>query len=369
MRMPREPDVLVVGLGPAGARAAAAAVVEGATVLALDRRKEAGHPVQCAEFIPALAAQEFENLDTVTRQRIEEMVTFVEESDGDTTHGFSGRMIDRKKLDADLVHRAEAAGATCRFGVQVREIGQAGNVSLSDGSKILPKIIIGADGPKSLVGSAAGQLNHAIVETRQITVPMAEPYLATDIFLSPKIPGGYGWLFPRDGFANIGLGVEPSMRHCLKPVLESLHQRLIGEGRVETEVLGFTGGAIPVGGMLQLLNSIGPVPVLLAGDAAGLTNPVTGAGILSAAISGALAGEAAAFWAGGDPSSLVEYSEEVTQLFKPSLDHALMRRTQLNEIHKNFTKPTEEDLRRGWIAYPEFWARDNISMGEVMAAE
>ena len=45
-------DVLVVGLGPAGASAARAAVLAGASVIAVERRRAVGVPVQCAEFVP-----------------------------------------------------------------------------------------------------------------------------------------------------------------------------------------------------------------------------------------------------------------------------------------------------------------------------
>ncbi len=46
------PDVLVVGLGPAGSRAAEAAARAGLRVIALEKRGEPGSPVQCAEFVP-----------------------------------------------------------------------------------------------------------------------------------------------------------------------------------------------------------------------------------------------------------------------------------------------------------------------------
>ncbi|MDH4294155.1 MAG: FAD-binding protein, partial [Betaproteobacteria bacterium] len=45
-------DVLVVGLGPGGGAAAAAAAAAGLQVIAIDRKREIGTPVQCAEFIP-----------------------------------------------------------------------------------------------------------------------------------------------------------------------------------------------------------------------------------------------------------------------------------------------------------------------------
>ena len=57
MSSPRPLDVLVVGLGPAGSRAATRAAAAGLEVLAIDRKHEAGRPVQCAEFVPALMSQ------------------------------------------------------------------------------------------------------------------------------------------------------------------------------------------------------------------------------------------------------------------------------------------------------------------------
>ena len=72
-------DVLIVGLGPAGCRAAAEAAVRGLKVLGIDRRGRPGEPVQCAEFVPALLGQELDMPIAVRRQRITEMATFVED--------------------------------------------------------------------------------------------------------------------------------------------------------------------------------------------------------------------------------------------------------------------------------------------------
>ena len=45
-------DVLIVGLGPAGGAAALAAATAGLRVLAVERRRNIGYPVQCAEYVP-----------------------------------------------------------------------------------------------------------------------------------------------------------------------------------------------------------------------------------------------------------------------------------------------------------------------------
>lgn len=349
-------DVLVVGLGPAGSRAAACVAHRGYSVIAVDRRRRAGHPVQCAEFVPAMIGQELARLDTVSRQPIHAMVTFVEDRPPDVKGGFPGHMIDRAAFDRDLVERAVQAGAVCRFGVQVVGLADSGRARHSKGGEIRARLIIGADGPRSPVGRSIGSVNRELVETRQVTVPLNIPHQATDIFLSAEFRGGYGWLFPKGEVANLGIGVIPAAKNRLKPLLQALHQRLVAQGRVSAKILSYTGGAIPVGGLCPTQGWLGETPVLLAGDAAGLTNPVTGAGINAAVISGDLAGCAAVEWLGGRETALDDYGEEIAELFGNALGRAVIRRREILRSYETGSGPTAAALRRGWIAYPEYWA-------------
>jgi len=332
-------DILVLGLGPAGASAARAAAERGRKVVALDRKREPGIPVQCAEFVPAMIDAEVAG---TVRQRIDAMATFVEDDAADLQPNFPGHMLDRAAFDAALVARAAQAGADCRFGSRVLRIAKDGTIHLGDGSQLRARVIVGADGPRSQAGRAIGSINTDLVETRQVTVPLRRAHTSTDIFLSADIPGGYGWLFPKGGVANLGAGVSPAERARLKPILEKLHADL-GD-RVGKEILATTGGAIPVGGLLRPWGRLGETFVLLAGDAAGLANPVTGAGIAAAVQSGRLAGEAAT------NGNAAAYQEELEDLFQAALERALRRRRELME-----KVPTKAALRRGWIAYPEYW--------------
>jgi geranylgeranyl reductase family protein len=348
-------DVLVVGLGPAGASAATAAASRGARVIAIDRKRLAGEPVQCAEFVPALIGQQIPDLERHCRQRIRAMTTFVEDEPPHLKTQFSGVMIDRRAFDAALVTRAEQAGAQTWFGLSLRAIDADGTARLSDGSRLSTRVIIGADGPRSAVGAAVGIENTVLAETRQMTVPLLMPFEETDIFLSHKLPGGYAWLFPKGDVANLGLGGDPRWRSRFKPLLDDVHAQLAAQGRVGRAVLSHTGGAIPSGGMLEPVATLGPAQVLLAGDAAGLTNPITGAGILAAVISGEMAGEAAAALAAGDTDAAAAYREDLADLFEASLARAVGRREVLLQIHAAH-KPDPSDLRRAWISFPEYWA-------------
>jgi geranylgeranyl reductase family protein len=368
MSAPGTVDVLVVGLGPAGATAAAAAAGAGARVLAIDRKSQAGLPVQCAELVPAMIGPLFgpcqmDALAWSRRQGVRSMTTFVEDGAPHRKEPFPGHMIDRAAFDAALVEAAVAAGSECRFGVAVHGIGPDGVVHLGDGGAVAARAIVGADGPRSLVGRAIGRVNRALAETRQVTVPLHQPFDATDIFLSAAMPGGYAWLFPKAEKANLGIGVAPAWRHRLKPLLDDLHGRLVAQGRVGADVLARTGGAIPVGGMLHPEGTLGSRRVLLAGDAAGLANPVTGAGINPAIVSGRLAGEAAAAAAAGDDRAGARYAEDIADLFQASLDRALARRRRLLRVYAEGSRPTAAELRQGWIAFPQYWAAQGLLEG------
>ncbi len=369
MRVPaaHDCDVLVVGLGPAGASAAAAAARAGLRVIGLDKRAVAGLPVQCAEFVPLSLAAEVGDLARDVVQPIEAMASYTE-GEGPRLDPLPGHIIDRARFDAHLVETVLGAGADCRFGAVVAEV-RDGGVRLTDGTEIAARAIVGADGPRSGVGRAIGSVNTVFSHTRQITVPLLIPHRATDIFLSGSMPGGYGWLFPKGGVANLGLGVDASERRWLRVLLEGLQATLVREGRVGWDVLAMTGGLIPAGGLVEPVGRLGATPVLLAGDACGLTNPITGAGIASAVISGRMAGEAAAEVLSGRSGALDSYAEEISDLFGPALTRARRRREAVMAAHAAGRLGPNE-LQRSWIAWESYWSDpfESVSPVEGVAA-
>jgi geranylgeranyl reductase family protein len=342
-------DVIVVGLGPAGACAAAAAARAGARVIALDRRRQLGWPVQCAELVPRGLALEIAALDRITRQRVGRMLTHIETASAVEAAGFRGHMIDRADFDARLAEAARAAGADCRFAAACVGIDHDGCVRLASGHVLTAPIIIAADGPRSMIGRAIGLANTTLVETRQITVPLQDPGDSAEVFLTTRLPGGYGWLFPAGSSANLGVGAFPGAGR-LKSELDRLRDDMMRRGRIGTAVARPTGGAIPAVGIVGPVGRIGGTTVLLAGDAAGLANPVSGAGIAAACISGRVAGAAAAAFLSGGRTAALAYAEEIEDLFGPSLARALARRDARPD---RGCEP--KDWRRSWIGFPEYW--------------
>jgi flavin-dependent dehydrogenase len=92
-------------------------------------------------------------------------------------------------------------------------------------------------------------------------------------------------------------------------------------------------------------------PVILVGDAAGLTHPITGAGIPAAVISGARAGQAAAEWLGGDGDALESFAEDMQDQFGPAIGRAVARRKALEAVWRQPAAQDDRVMRSGWIAF------------------
>ncbi len=113
---------------------------------------------------------------------------------------------------------------------------------------------------------------------------------------------GYGWLFPRNDHVNIGLYVERQGERIGRAALDSYIDSRYGERRERSravgQFLGLGGAAyIPMHG----------TRIVLAGDAAGFVDPLTGEGISGAIRSGQAAAAAvgAALVSGGELAQLL----------------------------------------------------------------
>ena len=173
---------------------------------------------------------------------------------------------------------------------------------LIGGSELRADFVIGADGATSQVARSRG-----LVDPRRVLWGFAIRSYLPDTIELPAILfweptpwrafPGYGWVFPgAEGGANIGLGLGTlsdrtagaAAARALPAFLEHLH-------RLELVARPAGGSGRQLGGWLKM-GMVGTTPaagrVLLAGDAAGLVNPLQGEGIAQALDSGRLAAEA-----------------------------------------------------------------------------
>lgn len=352
----RSVDVLVIGLGPAGASAARTAAEAGLRVLGVERNRVLGEPVQCAEFIPTPMGG-YAKAEKVLLQRITGMKSVLPSGQVHESP-FPGLMINRAEFDRAIAREAECQGAELWTRTPLAALDADAHIAAVRREyvevKIRYRVLIAADGPHSPVAAQLGLEPLEVVQTRQYTVPLLRPYADTDIWLSDEYPGGYAWLFPKGALANLGLGADRRWEDNLKEPLDRLHRQLVDAGLLGEEILYRTGGAIPVGGLREHLVA---GDVLFVGDAAGLTHPITGAGIAAGVVSGELAGKAAAAHLKGDADAFEDYEEDVRDQFETAVKRAVRRRRELGRFWRTRAANEDATQRRGWIAFDEYFER------------
>ena len=324
--MPEMVDVLVIGGGPAGALAAKEAAQAGAQVLLIDKKRRFGALPHCAEFVPRLLAREVDFPDRSQVQPVEGMLTVLEGQETFTPG--PGWILDRQVFDHGLVLAAARAGARVWAGAKL--MSQSGDAwEIQRGARkisLTPGAVVAADGAASLTARLAGWSSQALMAGVQMQVPLAKPLERTQVYLEQTIRHGYAWLFPRGDAANLGLGCRVQAKP--QRLLDELRARLMEQGLILPGVLALAGGAIPVGGPRD---EMAKSRVLLAGDAAGLTHAVTGAGIPQAVFSGTEAGRAAVGLAGGRSEAGDEYQQEILARYGSHLARGLAARQEMEQ--------------------------------------
>ena len=214
------------------------------------------------------------------------------------------------------------------------------------------RCLVVADGPYSKVAGVLGLPKLDTIVTRQYTVALTQYMTDSHVWLSKRYRGGYAWLFPKRGKANLGLGLSRSELSQLKPLLDRHHRNLARDGVVASSILSMTGGPIPVGGLrTQLVMQ----DILFIGDAGGFTHPITGAGIAAAAISADCAAHAVYdYLQCGSRSALDDYEQEMRDMFEAVLAKAVVKRRRLLAALEKNTVLSDCDFRAAWIAYPEY---------------
>lgn len=306
MNLKSEYSAIVVGAGPAGSAAANALARNGVDVLMVERQREVGKDIFCAE---AISINTFNLVKEVFD--IEEPQKFIA-SQIDTIRIISpeldyfevykkdmGVILERKIFDRTLAEKAVARGAHLSVSTKflgAKRMGEKVEVDLMNNGRheiVKTSILIGADGPASAVATSLG-LN---MEVGNENIHKCAQFLIYDstignnrmdfLFSKKYTPTGYAWTFPKGkGLANFGVGILSERKEDPIQYLEQLLKDFYPDARV----IGWLKGIVPTGGNLKKIYADN---LLVTGDAARLADPVTGGGIAAAIISGRLAGETA----------------------------------------------------------------------------
>jgi geranylgeranyl reductase family protein len=319
-------DVLVVGGGPAGSTCAWRLRNAGIDVMVLDKRAFPRDKI-CAGWVTPAVVKELQlDLDDYR-------------SDGRTLQPITGFRtgiigakvantayeepvsygIRRFEFDAYLLARS---GAQLAEPAPLKTLERGAEGWIANGA-IEARLVVGAGGhfcPVARhVGAQLGQ-SETVVAAQEVEFPLTEAQ-QRDCAARGEVPElyfcddlkGYGWVFRKGGFLNVGLGREDN--HKLAEHVAAFVRWLKAQGRVP--------GDMPekLGGHAYLLYNHAPRPflgerALLVGDAAGLAYPQSGEGIRPAVESALMAAEVITE-AAGDYSAarLAPYATRMEQRF------------------------------------------------------
>ena len=332
-------DVLIAGAGPAGCAAAYDLAQAGKHVLLLDRRSFP-RPKACACGLTrkTLDALRY-NVDPVVERVCNEIV--LQQSSPNAAHRevrvHTRRpicaMAVRERFDDFCLQQTLAAGKhggtvellKIEILSALRQSSEGLELDLvtADGRQTLrAPVLIGADGSNGQSRRLAAGLNGSNESSAaalapepawfargfalEATVPYGDlPAVLPGgdqphdlVFDFAPLPGGYGWLFPKGDHVNIGVGAFAPADDASHDHLKAVTRALLNDYSLHklgvAGLTNITGQALGMGGHVYVPSG----RVLLAGDAAGLVDPLTGEGIHSALVSGQAA--AAAILSGSD---------------------------------------------------------------------
>ncbi|HKF84380.1 MAG TPA: NAD(P)/FAD-dependent oxidoreductase [Candidatus Limnocylindrales bacterium] len=351
--MTRGADVVIVGGGPAGAVTATYLARAGHDVVLLERAsryrwraggvfaspaavRELRHagldPATLARVARPIAAMHVELPDAA---RTSFRLTYGAETTNETAVGF-----DRSALDPALLEHAEEVGVEVRRGtvatdVALRDHRQDASVSAEcvgdplTSAAVTARVVVGADGPRSMVAAAAGMVRAPRLGNR-----IGLSWHVTD---EPGDPPREARMVVLPGEAYCGIAPVPGGRVNVGIVLagRSWRDRLQAEGAASVgravlatvppsdadpepwragEMTDAIAGASPLGSRVE--RRAGP-GWLVVGDAAGFLDPFTGEGLHRALVGARLAAEAidAELRGHAAPGGLAAYDRAMDERF------------------------------------------------------
>jgi len=286
-------DLLIVGASFAGLAAARSAATLGLETVVVDCKPEPGAAPRTTGILVQEAAQAIDIPRRFTRR-----------IPGVRLYSPSLRYVDLESPDYAfwatdlppmmrwLADEAASAGADLQFGRRVSGIVRSPDHVAAVGVHRTARFLLGADGARSQVARLTGLSTNTRLlmgVEAEFTGVRGVDQERLHVFLDSRLAPGYiGWVVPGVGITQVGLACSCGRRPDLPAFVEKLRP-VFDFGRAA--VRAHRAGPIPVGGPLR---HVAAGRVLLIGDAAGHTSPLTAGGIHTALELGRLAGRAVA---------------------------------------------------------------------------
>jgi geranylgeranyl reductase family protein len=190
--------------------------------------------------------------------------------------------IDRVRLDKAMASQAQEKGAELLLDARFLELERANGLVRAcmerqgRRTRVLTKLLIGADGAQSNVAKQLGMHRpHSTVlaVAAEVRAKEADGDQVTVLVDKDVAPGWFAWVIPLgDGRLRVGTGTANGLRpmDSLRRLCARLPQYFRGDA-----ILGLAGGRIPLWSPMRLYSE----NVLLVGDAARQVKPTTGGGV------------------------------------------------------------------------------------------
>jgi geranylgeranyl reductase family protein len=297
----KQVDVLIVGGGPAGSTLAWALRDSGLTVAILDKQTFPRDKV-CAGWVTPAVMEELQiDLDEYARGRTLQPISGFRVSqlgkkqvethyqDNPVSYG-----IRRREFDDYLLQRS---GAELLLGQAFKKLQRQDHTWVVN-DDIKASLVVGAGGHFCPVARAVGAKlgrHEQVVAAQEIEFQMTPEQQREcqvderipELFFTPDLTG-YGWVFRKGDFLNIGLGREDN--HKLSEHVQMFCHFLKQQGKIPQDTPEkFHGHAYLL--YPHALRDVVKDGLLLIGDAAGLAYPQSGEGIRPAVESALLAAE------------------------------------------------------------------------------
>ena len=276
-------DVVIVGAGPAGLRAAEILKNRKLSVLLLEKNEVVGRKI-CAAGITRKSLKLMNIPDEVIEFKINKSVL---RSKKYTHYGDMPLpvvfMIDRKDFGQwQLLKLADAKNIEVRLNAKVTRI-EKDKLLINGKDEIGYKFLIGADGVNSVVRKYLQLPVKKVLATLQYKVSYTGNDIRQDrveiIMISKYFHNGYAWIFPHKNHVDIGCAADP--KHYPVKKLKAGFKAWLNKNNYD--VSGAKYESFPISYDYRGY-SFGNI--FLVGEAAGMASGLTGEGIYQALVSG-----------------------------------------------------------------------------------
>lgn len=262
-------DVIIIGAGPAGSSLAYYLAKEGIDVLLIEKTNFPRYKPCAGAFSVSLENFFDFSLKGVIENTHSSMVFKKNDKEFKLLFDFPViHLVNRKHFDYLLLKKALECGAILTEGVKA--IGIKKNRVITDSGEFSGNIIVGADGGGSIVRRKG---NYKRIKTwlKTISADIPSNKYNEIIFDFSWTKRWYAWIFPKKNILSIGLGDHPKNLKEGEKVLRKFldHYNLPYPEKTYKYIYPLFSSPEP----LSWRNTI------LIGDAAALSNPVSGGGI------------------------------------------------------------------------------------------